>query len=441
MTESRALRWDGGPDEKIAPGQFMREINIKIEDKAYTTDKKKIDCFRNNLDYGGTADVWFDDLPDDTKGDWDKLVEAFEKEWPKNAVPKPSKLERIQALKEWVLTVEELGTKTKTTGSKEVWTHIKWANGLTAKARDAEDSGGLLLQDIFHALPEPIRDLTRDKPRTNYDELADAVRAIDVVYLRETVEKYKKNEETARLARVANSPTKSLHDTFANTHLQIPSSTRQYDNPRPYQTHPARGPTFDPFSGNTGSRGNLFGARGPATRPYRPGAPITTRQTQGPFRQGAGDHSIIARYNNLRNITLQHHPNTETGHNAYKAQVEAWHRANPGGQPDEHQPFPLTPGTAPLASRECWECAQQGHRAGDPICPRTEIPDLERTWRRLASFISREAGKERNIAPAVNLVGREYQDYGYHNYERPYGGYPYTNELGDVQGNGRGPLA
>src|SRR5882762_8212 len=55
MTESRSLRWDGGPDENMAPGQFLREINIKIEDRNYTTDVKKIDCFRNNIDYGGTA--------------------------------------------------------------------------------------------------------------------------------------------------------------------------------------------------------------------------------------------------------------------------------------------------------------------------------------------------------------------------------------------------
>jgi hypothetical protein len=45
MTKSRSLQWDGGPDEKMAPGQFHQEINIKIEDRNYTTDAKKIDCF------------------------------------------------------------------------------------------------------------------------------------------------------------------------------------------------------------------------------------------------------------------------------------------------------------------------------------------------------------------------------------------------------------
>jgi hypothetical protein len=95
MTESRSLQWDGGPDEKMAPGQFLREINIKIEDKGYKADDKKIDCFRNNLDYGGMADIWLDDLPATDKATWTDLVAAFYTEWPKTAVVKASKAERI----------------------------------------------------------------------------------------------------------------------------------------------------------------------------------------------------------------------------------------------------------------------------------------------------------------------------------------------------------
>ena len=56
----------------------MREINIKIEDKNYTTDTKKIECFHNNLDYEGTADLWFDDLDTSSKDTWVHLVSTFE---------------------------------------------------------------------------------------------------------------------------------------------------------------------------------------------------------------------------------------------------------------------------------------------------------------------------------------------------------------------------
>jgi hypothetical protein len=125
MTESRSLRWDRGPDEKMAPGQFLREINIKIEDRNYTTDAKKIDCFRNNLDYGGTADLWLDNLPPADTATWADLVAAFHTEWPKTAAVKASKAERIWALKEWKLELKELGKKTEMIGGKEVWSHVK----------------------------------------------------------------------------------------------------------------------------------------------------------------------------------------------------------------------------------------------------------------------------------------------------------------------------
>ena len=98
----------------------MREINIKIEDKSYTTDTKKIECFRNNLDYEGTADLWFDDLDAGSKDTWVHLVNAFEIRWPKATVPKASKSERIRALKEWVVKPDELGKKTESAGGKEV---------------------------------------------------------------------------------------------------------------------------------------------------------------------------------------------------------------------------------------------------------------------------------------------------------------------------------
>jgi hypothetical protein len=79
----------------MAPGQFLREINIKIEDKNYIMDNKKIDCFRNNLDYGGMVDIWLNDLHAGDKATWADLVAAFYTEWPKTAVVKALKAECI----------------------------------------------------------------------------------------------------------------------------------------------------------------------------------------------------------------------------------------------------------------------------------------------------------------------------------------------------------
>jgi hypothetical protein len=125
---------------------------------------------------------------------------------------------------------------------------VKWADGIVAKAKDAEDTGGLLLQDVVDGLPAPVRDLIHHKPRTTYRELADAVCEVDGVM------KHTKDEETARLTCMnSTSPTRAISESLANMYLQ-PDHT-----PRPYRPQQQIQSNFtDPFS-NGGSRGSLFG--------------------------------------------------------------------------------------------------------------------------------------------------------------------------------------
>ena len=49
--------------------------------------------------------------------------------------------------------------------------HVKWADRIVTKAKDAEDTGGLLLQDVVNGLPKPVRDLVCHKLCTTYKEL------------------------------------------------------------------------------------------------------------------------------------------------------------------------------------------------------------------------------------------------------------------------------
>jgi hypothetical protein len=447
MTESCSLRWDGGPDEKMAPGQFLREINIKIEDKGYTTDTKKIDCFWNNLDYGGTANIWLDDLPPADKTTWDELVAAFYIEWPKMAVAKASKAERIRALKEWRLELKELCKKTETIGGKEVWMHVKWADGIVAKAKDAEDTGGLLLQDVVDGLAAPVWDLIRHKPRTTYKELADAVREVDVVELRDGVTKHTKDEETARLARMNTaSPTRAIRESLANTHLP-PDHT-----PCPYRPQQQTQNNFtDPFH-NGGGRGTLFGpgCGNLFTIPRGIGTPTLSvgRGMQPPASPNTlRERPIFQRHQDLLQFAIIQHPNTDTGRAAYQSQIAEWHRTNSGVAPDEQHHYPLTPGTSQLGSRECYDCGQPGHGQGapSPVCPGQTLPDPEWTWRRIAGYIDREFKKESRAAAAVNYIGYQAclppnrNQYTYQQY--PYTGSLYPGEVEDIPGNGEGPSA
>jgi hypothetical protein len=146
----------------------------------------------------------------------------------------------------------------------------------------------------------------------------------------------------------------------------------------------------------------------------------------------------------MTRFILPQHPNTETGVAAYRLQVTEWHRANPHIKPDEQHPYPLTPGSVPVGSRECWVCGLPGHMSGASVCTGQTLPKPERDWRRIAGFITREYNKERLTSTPVNYIGNHYSQPipypNYNQYRQSYeGGGAYVEEIDDSQGNGGGP--
>ena len=441
MTEHKgSLQWEGDTDSSLAPGQFLREIDNKIDERGHTTERQKVQCLKNNIAFGSDADEWFKKLTAAERDTYEHLTEAFEKQWPLTTAPKTSKAERIQALKEWVLKPSKLAKKVEGPGGNQVWSHVKWATGLASRVHDAEDSTGFLISEVYNRLPRPVQELIRKEPRATYAELATAVLALDTGDLKEAATDFARDEETARLAREPASPTKAIREAFAATRIQAPPAA-------PYNTAPQPTVPNNVFS-NSGGQGNLFGAtRGAPIFPFRgagPGALGMGRgvgRGQAPPSQSLRDRPIPIRHADMVRYTLPHHPDTPEGHAAYRAQVTTWHANNPGGRPDEQHPYPLTPGTADAGSRECWGCGQQGHSQGAPVCT-TSLPELEREWRRIAGFITRAFNRERfATSQSVNYVAySQYTPYtANYNHQQPYtnnGGY--EGEIDDGQGNGQG---
>ncbi|KIJ11433.1 hypothetical protein PAXINDRAFT_15642 [Paxillus involutus ATCC 200175] len=91
---------------------------------------------------------------------------------------------------------------------------------------------------------------------------------------------------------------------------------------------------------------------------------------------------LAATYTNL-----PHHPDTESGRQAYNKQVSDWlAQHGTSATPDSTKPFPLKPGTAPLASRECFGCGTNiypNHRSNQ--CPSLNLPIQEKQWREAVS--------------------------------------------------------
>jgi len=130
-----SLQWEGDKDGNLAPGQFLREIDNKIDNRNIKEEVKKIKTMQNNIAFGSDADDWFNALDPTEKDTYEHLTEAFKKQWPLTPAPKASKSERIKVLKEWTLKAEDLGKKVDGPGGTLIWSHVKWANGLSTHFR------------------------------------------------------------------------------------------------------------------------------------------------------------------------------------------------------------------------------------------------------------------------------------------------------------------
>jgi hypothetical protein len=63
MADSKgSLQWEGGADDNLSPGQFLREIDNKIDEHGYTSEKQKINYMQNNITFSSNVDEWFGDL-------------------------------------------------------------------------------------------------------------------------------------------------------------------------------------------------------------------------------------------------------------------------------------------------------------------------------------------------------------------------------------------
>ncbi|KIJ89816.1 hypothetical protein K443DRAFT_32029, partial [Laccaria amethystina LaAM-08-1] len=97
-------------------------------------------------------------------------------------------------------------------------------------------------------------------------------------------------------------------------------------------------------------------------------------------------------------------PNTPAGWAAYEADLAAWIRTSYGRPAHEGRPHPLTPGTSPVASGECFSCGHTGHPSAACTTNR-KVPEGERAWRQKANSIRAGANAaSRASNSSVNLV-------------------------------------
>lgn len=352
FTQPSVFSGDGGPDED--PQDFMNAFTRFVMMKGTFNDTQKVEFFGASLKSRSPAMIWFKGLAQADTASMTALKAAFALKWPEKAVVDKSSEEKANLLRAAIITERELGQQKKIGGINE-YTHVIWADLVERLAGDIPDTANLLLSGIRKELPAPLRKAVGTKDKT-WATFCDTVRNVSY---EELMEKVKENLESVttqarieQLTNLQNNPSKIL-GRF----------------PIPMQRQPT----------------------------YTPRAPNQIPNTPNQFVE----RPIADRLRDVQALALPIQPDTPAGRAAYEAQLVVYSTTHGTKNPNELRPYPLSPGTCPAATGECWKCGGPAHHPRD--CTRGKVPEREITWRRVAGTIANRARTAINT-PNVNAI-------------------------------------
>jgi hypothetical protein len=426
-TEDKLFRGDYSAGEK--PHIWFRRLEGKFDDETKLTTK--LYRFAKNLEPGRPAEIWYRALPDHEKEDWEELYQAFTKRWPLPAIVEPSREELLEKLSQTKLASEDVGVMTERDGDR-VYSHIVWAEEVKALVDVLDDVKGHLIPQVRRNLPLAIR-LTLPSNLNDWDTFLKAVRSLSMDRLadqRENTEvirdnilqtmgvgnqqQYNINTMTTKLAATSFYPSARpipayTHKTPATQMNQMtstpptPNTVRQQWNMRTPSTpmnqrfnQPIVTPSGSFLSTNSTLHPNsIFANQKTATPvPQTPSPNHTQLTNQDLARKAIAASSTF--------------PNTPEGKANYQAALQAWEAVYPPAREVDFTtaPYPLTPGTAPLGSRECYTCGLQGHinRDHDPAIPAINL--REQRWR---AFVGRnlQARARMDFTPVAQINAQD----------------------------------
>ena len=361
MTDAANISFTGKPEDQD-PQDFMNRIERTILMKSGLSEPEKVRFFELSIKTKSPADAWLSTLTAADKVSFKALRLAFELRWPVKPITAKTTAEKQALLDETVLKPSDLGRRVAANlGAEEELSHVVWADKVERLAADIPDTNNLLVASTRKKLPKALLKLVGLKPMT-WKQFADTVRAIS---LEELMEKLEEERDTTRYAPVVpNTPSKALGAAFQNINLAQQQSKTDLYQPQHVQLAPKTTPS---------------------TYSERPA------------------HERLA---DVLSKALPIQPNNPEGLVNYSNQIAVWQATygQNGKGPTETRPYPLSPGTVPVASGECWKCGRKSHHPAP--CSAPPVPALETKWRSIAQTIRKKA--EMACSPVnVNLVSVE----------------------------------
>ena len=366
MTDTTPAFFTGKPEDQD-PQDFMNRIERTILMKSGLSESDKVRFFELSIKTKTPADAWLATLTPTDKASFKAIRAAFEIRWPTKPVTVKTTAEKQALLDETILKPSDLGKRVAPSiGAEGELSHVVWVDKVERLASDIPDTNNLLVSSTRKKLPKPLLKLVGLKNMT-WKQFTDAVREIT---LEEIMEKIEEERETARyIPATPNTPSKALGAAFQRIAIAQPNLSVPY---QPQRVQPAP---------CTPAAGNIYSDRPP--------------------------HERLA---DVLSKALPLQPNNPEGLTNYNNQIAAWQAAygQSGKGPTETRPYPLSPGTVPVASGECWKCGGRAHHPAP--CSLPPVPALETKWRSIAQTIRKKAEAAATAAVNINLVNVESDD-------------------------------
>jgi hypothetical protein len=371
MPENVNPFWGDDEHPEESPQDFLKAMQRWGLNKTNATNAQKLENFGLNLKSNAAAEQWFDALPAEDTDTWEHLVRAFKRKWPSKTPTVKTVEEKQAALEQTRISEEEVGKRVTTNGVEEL-AHVVWADKIERLAAAIPDANGLLVNTIRKSMPKVLQKVT-GSGHTTWASFCSAVRAATVTQIAEAKEEEKEardlREQVRRLQELRETSARDVTNALQRLTINTPSPIPRFPILR---TQPPNAPNYPPAP--TFNANNQPPAHAAHQAPNQP----AHRQNRTPAE----------RMNDVIRLALPIHPNTPAGWASYNAQITRWNTEYAGQHVSETRPYPLSPGTMPVASGECWRCGTPGHMG--PSCnSSTQIPGLEGRWRSIAASIKR----------------------------------------------------
>ncbi|KAJ7665818.1 hypothetical protein B0H14DRAFT_2658402 [Mycena olivaceomarginata] len=334
-----------------------------------TKEAEKLYRFEMGLAPGTVADKWWKNVVTVAeKASWAELMKAFAKKWPVPVEAEESPEELKARIKSTVLRAEDLGKIVGPPGD-EMYAHLRWAADMHPLIDALNDPSMLLKSDVRATLPLEIQSVLPASGLDSWEKFFTAVETVDSERVQDEIER------NARFRRqgIPNigaettgfDPDRSGAELYA--HIQAlmyraprPAPAQSYEPTTPQRGAPPHMPQMQhaPANWQVQSSANPFVAT--PTQDNSPATRFMARLLQTPGSPSAGRSNRNSLGGDpIRDLALARraaaNPRTYPG---YQADVAAWEArySGPSAPAPDYATYPLTPGTMPAGSKECWTC-------------------------------------------------------------------------------------